>query len=197
MAKPKAVVKWGALPASDPPSAPAAREMAIGAQVPGKAISALGGVRSSQSSAPAASGAQVSGKTIRSLGGVADGKPKPPSAPAPSLFQLDTAEVDQWHDTSASLAAAMGAALAPFWQAQTQMNLEGTHLSGRSMRPSAVEFFRRSATLLGKVSVFVHALAAARAAGIGAVVSDADLKAVDELQLAIPKAQELAASIVG
>ena len=113
------------------------------------------------------------------------------AAPQVSLYRLEAVEVDQLLATARNVVEAAGNALAPFWQAQTQMNLPGTHLSGRAMQSQTANFFKTTAALLGKVSVFVHALEAARGAGIGAVVSAADVSAVEELYKNSEKAPEL------
>lgn len=114
-----------------------------------------------------------------------------PASQPVSLYKLEADEVDQLLVMARSVTEAAGNALAPFWQAQTQMNLPGTHLSGRAMQSQTANFFRTSAALLGKVSIFVYALEAARGAGIGAVVSAADMGALEELNKNAVKAPEL------
>jgi len=138
-------------------------------------------------------------QAVRSLVSNIGSKPAPlraapPMAAAPqavSLYKLEASEVDQLLATARGVVEAAGNALAPFWQAQTQMNMPGTHLSGRAMQSQTATFFRTTAALLGKVSIFVHALEAARGAGIGAVVSAADVSAVEELYKNSEKAPEL------
>lgn len=163
-----------------PAAAPAAEPKELSAAAPKKMISVIEG-----------------SQAVKSLVSNIGPKPAPlravpPMAAAPvSLYKLEAGEVDQLLGTARNVVEAAGNALAPFWQAQTQMNLPGTHLSGRAMQSQTATFFRSTAALLGKVSVFVHALEAARGAGIGAVVSAADVSAVEELYKNSEKAPEL------
>ena len=173
-------MKRGSLLLGDAPApAPAAEPKELSAAAPKKAISVL-------------EGSQAVKSLMSTVAPKAPLRTAPPMAAAQvNLYKLEAVEVDQLLATARSIVEAAGHALAPFWQAQTQMNLPGTHLSGRAMQQPTATFFRATATLLGKVSVFVHALEAARGTGLGAVVSAADVSAVEELYKNTEKAPEL------
>lgn len=173
----------GALSLGNPaPVAPPVEPVEPSAKAPKKMISVI-------------EGSQAMKSLVNNIGPkAAPFRAAPPlaAAPAPvSLYKLEADEVDQLLVMARSVTEAAGNALAPFWQAQTQMNLPGTHLSGRTMQAQTANFFRTTAALLGRVSVFVHALEAARGAGNGAVVSAADMGALEELNKNAVKAPEL------